>query len=128
MGDDFIAEHKDRYNRSLTNNLQRGHGQRPLFRPRVKETVSYPCHLKEASQFPVQGRRLTLRLSETSVELIDAHQVIGFVSPEANQDVIDDFKANPDCKGILTVVVAGIFQEANRIDVTPSSETDGGGN
>jgi hypothetical protein len=126
MGDDFIAEHKDRYNRSLTKSLQGHYEQPPLFRPRVKETASYPCRLNEAVPSPVLGNRLTLRVVGDSVELLDQHRVIGFVSPEASQDVIDDFKENPDCLGILAVEVTSIFEESKRIDVTPASDNDEG--
>ena len=127
MGDDFIAKHKDRYNRSLTKSVHSHHKQRSLFQPETKETVSYPCRLNDTSPIPSKGGRLMLRLAEDAVEVLDQHQVIGLVSPEANKDVIDDFKANPDCKGILGVEVIAVFAEAKRIDVSPGSNTSVGG-
>jgi hypothetical protein len=127
MGDDFIAKHKDHYNRSLTKNLH-GHFDQPaLFRPLAKETISYPCRLNDACDFPSTGQKLTLRLVGDLVELLDKQRVIGFVSPEANQDVVDDFKANPGCLGILAVDVISIFEDAKRIDVTPDSDMNDGG-
>lgn len=128
MGDDFIVKRKDRYNRSLTKNLK-GHYEQPaLFRPRVKETISYPCRLNDACQFPSVGKRLTLRVIQEGVELLDEQRVIGFISPEATQDVIDDFKANPGCSGILMVDVTCVYEETKRVDVTASSDTANGEN
>jgi hypothetical protein len=128
MGDDFIVKEKDRYNRSLTKTVEGYHRQPTLFRLRVKETVSYPCQLNEGAQLPSIGRRLTLRLVQDSVEILDEYKVLGCISPEASQDVIDDFRANPECKGILTVDVASVFEETKRIDVMPSSASTNGAN
>jgi hypothetical protein len=62
------------------------------------------------------------------VEVLDEYRVVGCVSPEASQDAIDDFQANPECKGILMVDVASVFEETKRIDVMPSSASTNGAN
>jgi hypothetical protein len=125
MGDDFIAQHKDHYNRSLTRRLDIHLKQSSLFKPQAKEVTSYPCQLNDAYGFPTKGQKLMLRLVGDVIELLDQQRVIGFISPEANQDAINDFKNNPTCMGILTVNVVAIFQQAGRIDVCPNSDDDG---
>jgi hypothetical protein len=128
MGDDFIVKQKDRYNRSLTKSIHGHHRQPTLFQPRVSETVSYPCQLNEGAQLPSVGRRLMLRVVQNSVEVLDEYRVLGRISPEASQDVIDDFQANPECKGILIVNVASVFAETKRIDVMPNRALTNGAN
>jgi hypothetical protein len=128
MGDDFIVKHKDRYNRSLTKNLHAHFDQPGLFRTQAREAISYPCRVNDACDFPCTGQKLTLRLAGELVELLDKQRVIGFVSAEANQDVIDDFKANPGCMGILEVDVTSTFEDAKRIDVSPDSDLNDGEN
>jgi hypothetical protein len=126
MGDDFIVTQKDRYNRSLTKNLRAHYQQPSLFRPRIKESVSYPCQLNEATEIPSVGHRLTLRVVQDSVQILDDYRVLGCVSAEASRDAIDDFKDNPEFKGIVMVNVTSVFAETRRIDVTPNCASGNG--
>jgi len=126
MGDDFIVKIKDHYNRKITKSLADYVRQPPLFRPRAKERIAYPCKLNDTCEAPAVGRCLTLRVIGDSIELLDQHRVIGFIGQEAYQDAVDDFKANPDCQGVVTVQVASVFEDVKRVDVSPSSEVEGG--
>ncbi len=120
MGEDFIRKTERSYRRSLQRTVERQLFTPPLFQASETTTTSYPCRLHHDAP-PDQGTEYLLhRRDRNTIEILEAHRVIGTVDGDAIHDLNNILDACPDAANILKITPRRV--DGNYLDFTINHE------